>query len=325
MNPEFDLLRELNFAEAVNLLEPAAVFAVGVAIYAVLIFNLYRFMSRRDIFNLDFSRYEESGHPYLRKSIHLFFYICKYLLIFPLFAFFWFGVLVVMVAFLSKTKEVEDLLLIAMAVLMSVRVTSYYTEDLSRDIAKMLPFALLGIFLIDLRYFDFNTSTDLLNRVGAEWKSIFYYWVFIVLLEFVLRITEPYFKALYNAIKNPRRRTPVEPEPGHDAGPEPEPGAADDESEARHPRVRPAPLRTGGRLTPNGTGWRQSNTENAGCPSTPRRSLHTRHGKMPFRFPRDSRSSSTRRRSRRRDERCNRRPSSPCKAPPPAVRCGSRR
>ncbi len=238
MNPEVDLLRELNFAEAVNLLQPAAIFAVGVAIYAVLIFNLYRFMSRRDIFNLNFSRYEESGHPLFRKSLHLFFYVCKYLLIFPLFAFFWFGVLVVMVAFLSKTKEVEDLLLIAMAVLMSVRVTSYYTEDLSRDIAKMLPFALLGIFLIDLRYFDFSTSTELLNRVGTEWKSIFYYWVFIVLLEFVLRITEPYFKALYNSIKNPRRRAPVASEPESES--EPERSPVNDAREARPPRVRPA-------------------------------------------------------------------------------------
>ena len=70
----------------------------------------------------------------------------------------------------------------------------------------MLPFALLGIFLIDLRYFDAATSTDLLNRVGVEWRSIFYYWVFIILLEFVLRITEPYFKGIYNAIKNPQRR-----------------------------------------------------------------------------------------------------------------------
>lgn len=232
MNPEFDLLRELNFAEAVDLLQPAAVFAVGVAIYAILIFNLYRFMSRRDIFNLDFSRYEESGHPVLRKSMHLFFYICKYLLIFPLFAFFWFGVLVVMVAFLTKTTEVDDLLLIAMAVLMSVRVTSYYTEDLSRDIAKMLPFALLGIFLINLSYFDVNTSTELLNRVGTEWKSIFYYWMFIVLLEFVLRITEPYFKALYNSIKNPRRRAPVE----RDHDPEPECSAVGGEGEVGGPR-----------------------------------------------------------------------------------------
>ena len=212
MPPELETLRDLNLNEALKLLEPAIIFTVGVAIYAIIIFNLYRFMSRKDIFGLDFSRFEERTHPLLRKTLHLFFYIAKYLLIFPLFAFFWFGVLVVMVAFLSKTKEVEDLLLISMAVLTSVRVTSYYTEELSRDIAKMLPFALLGIFLIDLRYFDLSTSTELLSRAGAEWKSIFYYWVFVVALELILRVTEPYFKALYNSFKllftgKPKRRS----------------------------------------------------------------------------------------------------------------------
>ena len=201
MPPELETLQDLNLDEALRLLEPAIIFTVGVAIYAILIFNLYRFMSRKDIFALDFTRFEERSRPFLRKTLHLIFYIAKYLLIFPLFAFFWFGVLVVMVAFLSKTKEVNDLLLISMAVLTSVRVTSYYTEDLSRDIAKMLPFALLGIFLIDLRYFDLSTSTELLNRAGAEWESIFYYWVFVVALELVLRVTEPYFKALYNSFK----------------------------------------------------------------------------------------------------------------------------
>lgn len=209
MNPELEVLRQLSLNDAVELLRPAATFAVGVAVYAVVIFNLYRFMSRRNIFNLDFSKFEESRKPALRKTLHFFFYVCKYLLIFPLFAFFWFGVLVVMVAFLSKTKEVQDLLLIAMAVLTAVRVTSYYTEDLSRDIAKMLPFALLGIFLIDLRYFDFSTSTELLNRVGDEWTSIFYYWVFVVLLEFVLRITEPYFRGIYNVFKGQKRKPPA--------------------------------------------------------------------------------------------------------------------
>ncbi len=220
MTLELDLLRQLNINDALNLLRPAMIFTVGVAIYAVIIFNLYRFMSRRDIFNLDFSKYEESRHPLLSKTLHFIFYVAKYLLIFPLFAFFWFGVLVVIVALLSKTKEVDDLLLIAMAVLTSVRVTSYYTEDLSRDIAKMLPFALLGIFLIDLRYFDLGTSTELLNRVGDQWVSIFYYWVFVIILELVLRVTEPYFKALYNSLKGPGRRPRVEQ--AAERAPEPE-------------------------------------------------------------------------------------------------------
>ena len=199
-----EFIGELNLGVAVDLLRPAAVFAVSVAIYAVLIYNLYRFMSRKDIFNLDFSKFEGSSHPLFRKTMHLVVYIAKYLLLFPLFAFFWFGVLVVLVAFMSGTEEVEDLLLISMAVLTSVRVTSYYSEDLSRDIAKMLPFALLGIFLINIQYFDRSTSTELLNRALEQWDSIFYYWVFIVALEFALRVSEPYFKAIYRSIKDPR-------------------------------------------------------------------------------------------------------------------------
>ena len=205
MPPEITLLRDLSLDDALQLLRPAMIFTVGVGVYAVIIFNLYRFMSRRDVFNLDLSKYEESNHPFLSKTLHLIFYVAKYLLLFPLIAFAWFGALVVMVAFLSKTKEVEDLLLIAMAVLAAVRVTSYYTEDLSRDIAKMLPFALLGIFLIDLRYFEIETTLGLLAKVGDHWENIFYYWLFIVAMEFVLRITEPYFKALYNSVRNPRR------------------------------------------------------------------------------------------------------------------------
>ena len=47
MPPELDPLRELNLSEALELLQPAILFAIGVAIYAVLIFNLYRFMSRK--------------------------------------------------------------------------------------------------------------------------------------------------------------------------------------------------------------------------------------------------------------------------------------
>ena len=60
MPSELETLRELSLNEALQLLEPAIIFTVGVAVYAILIFNLYRFMSRRDIFNLDFSGFEEA-------------------------------------------------------------------------------------------------------------------------------------------------------------------------------------------------------------------------------------------------------------------------
>ncbi|MDH3502586.1 MAG: hypothetical protein OEL69_08820, partial [Nitrosopumilus sp.] len=38
----------------------------------------------------------------------------------------------------------------------------YYSEELSRDIAKLLPFALLGIFLFNPQFYSFS---DILSRL----------------------------------------------------------------------------------------------------------------------------------------------------------------
>ncbi len=214
-----DFLQGLRLTEAVAVLTPAAVYVGHVAVLSFVIFNLYRYMSRRDIFRLDLSRYEQSRYPVLRRTLQVVFYIAKYVLLFPIFAYFWFGLLVATVAFLHKTKPADELLLVAMAVLSSVRVACYYNEDLARDIAKMLPFSLLGVFLIDFGQFDPVESADLLGRLGEHWEDVFYYWVFVVLLELLLRLTDyrvkanyGRFKRLCQRIQNRRRRQPPESE-----------------------------------------------------------------------------------------------------------------
>ena len=45
------------------------------------------------------------------------------------------------------SKEPAQLILISISVVTAVRVTAYIDEDLSRDIARILPFALLGLFI----------------------------------------------------------------------------------------------------------------------------------------------------------------------------------
>jgi len=53
----------------------------------------------------------------------------------------------------------------------------------------MLPFALLGVFLVDISYFSWQSSLELVRQVPNFWKEIIYYLVFLIALEFVLRIT----------------------------------------------------------------------------------------------------------------------------------------
>ena len=177
--------------DSVATLRPVLTFVVGMAIYAVFIFKFYRWLARKDIFALDLSRYGKSRLRLIRSVLHMIFYILKYLILFPFVAFFWFGILTVLLSFLAKNQTADTVLLIAIAVVSAVRITSYYDEDLSRDLAKILPFALLGIFLVDFSYFSLPTTLETLQETLDQWRTMAYYLVFVIALELVLRVTTP--------------------------------------------------------------------------------------------------------------------------------------
>ena len=188
---------ELNMAEAITVLKPLIFFVFGMSVYAIFIFNFYKFVGRKDLFEFDLSRYQQSKHPSLRMACHFAAYVGKYLILFPLVAFAWFAILTTLLAFLASGQTIDEILLIAMAVLSAIRVTAYYNEDLSRDLSKILPFALLGVFLIDLSYFSLSTSFTALLGALLSWKTVVYYLGFMIGLEFVMRITSPALKPLF--------------------------------------------------------------------------------------------------------------------------------
>ncbi|MCY4475678.1 MAG: hypothetical protein OXC83_09640 [Chloroflexi bacterium] len=177
----------LSIQDAIDMLQPVAIYVIGIAVYAVFVFNFYRFVALRDMFAFDVYRYEESRHRAIRSFIHVVAYILKYLIVFPMFAFFWFAVLTLMLTFMSEGRDISDTLLIALATVSAIRFSAYYDEDLSRDLAKILPFALLALFLIDASFFNFGDSLEKLEDVGDHAEAIVYYLVFLIALELVLR------------------------------------------------------------------------------------------------------------------------------------------
>ncbi len=177
----------LSVDDAIELLQPVTLYVIGVAIYAVFVFNFYRFVASRDMFAFDVYGFEESRHPALGSFLHVLGYILKYLIVFPLFAFFWFAVLTMMLMFLSKSRDFADTLLIALATVSAIRFSAYYDEDLARDLAKILPFALLALFLIDASFFNFVGSLEMLTDVNDHRETVVYYLLFLIGLEFVLR------------------------------------------------------------------------------------------------------------------------------------------
>ncbi len=192
----------LNVNDALDLLSDVGVYVVGMSLYAVFVFNFYRFLAAKNMFQIDLSRYEQSRFRLVRRLLHVFFYVVKYIILFPFFAFFWFAVLTLILTFLSKDRSFADTLVVALATVSAIRMTAYYNEDLSRDLAKILPFAVLAVFLIDASFFAIGESLDVLREVEDYTANIVYYLLFLVLLEFALRI----INGVVVAVLRPGRR-----------------------------------------------------------------------------------------------------------------------
>ena len=180
MTSLLDITGEFSLAEARIILEPLIIFIIGMVIYALFIFKFYRFISRRNIFKRDKKYHEHEG---IRKLA----YILEYIFLFPIVAFIWFFVISLILSIISEVLTIGNIFMISMAVITTIRVTAYYNEELSRDIAKLLPFALLAIFLLDISTISAATPFELFSQLAPIAKILVYYFVFLVVIEFIFR------------------------------------------------------------------------------------------------------------------------------------------
>ena len=148
-------------------------------------------------------------------------YGAKYIILFPVFAYFWFAALTLILTLLSKDRSFSDILLIAFATVSAIRLAAYYNEELSRDMAKILPFAVLAIFLIDASFFKIAESLEALKEANDHRESIFYYLLFLIAVEFALRL----ILAVVAFLVSVRKRISQEPlADDSDGAPMPPPG-----------------------------------------------------------------------------------------------------
>ena len=150
---------------------------ISIAIYSVIIYHFYRYIARRDCFKPSDRRHS--------KSIGF----CKYFFLFPFVAMAFFMGFSLMLIFLTKNYEIDALLSTSFAIIVAIRITAYYTEDLSKDVAKMLPFALLGVFLVDPTYFTVDIVNQRINSLPAHVNMILQFLFLIIIVEWILRIT----------------------------------------------------------------------------------------------------------------------------------------
>lgn len=170
-------------------IQPLLFFILGVTVYSIFIFKFYRFLSRRDIIKL---KLESQGGfiGWLKKLGKSIIYLIENIILTPIIIFFSFAVLTTFLLILTKNGSFESVILTSMALIAAVRITSYYNENLSQDLAKMVPFALLGIFLIDINYFSLEYALAIVRQIPSFWIQLAYYLIFVIALEIALRIIQ---------------------------------------------------------------------------------------------------------------------------------------
>jgi len=159
-----------------SFITPLLYLIILIAIYSIAIWHFYRYIAKRDCFNINTIRHKK------------FFSFLKYFLIFPFVAFIFFLGFSLMILFITKDLEFVSILSTSFAVVIAIRLTAYYSEDLSKDVAKMLPFALLGLFIADPSYFSYVEISTKISSLPEFLNLCIQFIILIVFVEWILRI-----------------------------------------------------------------------------------------------------------------------------------------
>ena len=167
---------------------PAFAAIVGIVLYSTFVFKFYRFLAKKDLIDTDFSQYSQGFTGFMKRLIDGLLLIVQNILFAPFLISFWVLILAVILTLLSGGDDLYWNVLVATSVVGSVRVISYFSEDLARDVAKMLPFAVLGVFLVDSGSFNWDAVSILWGQLDEFAISFASSMALVVLLETALRI-----------------------------------------------------------------------------------------------------------------------------------------
>jgi hypothetical protein len=158
-----------------------------VVIYSIFIWKLYRFIARKNVLNLDLNKYNKTNGSAIAKILAGMLYFLEYIIILPFLIFFWFAILTFFLILLTNNIPVNTILVISALTIAAVRMTAYYKEDISKELAKLLPLNLLAIAMLTPGFFSFERVFQNLSLLPAFFNEIIIYLLFIVVLEIVLR------------------------------------------------------------------------------------------------------------------------------------------
>ena len=155
--------------------------------YLIVMWKFHKFISVKNIFGLNLNKYNKSSHQLWEKMLAGTLYLLEYVIIIPFLIFFWFAVFTFFITLLTTGIEIDTILLISALIVAAIRMTSYYKEDLSRELAKLLPLNLLAIAMLTPGFFDLERIISNFSGLSGLFGEIIIYLIFIIGLEIVLR------------------------------------------------------------------------------------------------------------------------------------------
>ena len=167
---------------------PTLMAIIAIAVYSGFVFMFYRILAKKDLLTLDLSKYADDFGGKVKKYLRSMLFVVQYIVVVPILIAFWTLVLAVILTLLSDSSDHTRNALIATSVVGAVRILAYWTEDLSRDVAKMLPFAVLGVYLVSSTSVQWSAFQELLESLPELAKSFFSSLVLLAILETLLRI-----------------------------------------------------------------------------------------------------------------------------------------
>ena len=164
------------------------VLAIIVVIYAFIVWKFYKSVSKKDILGLDLNKYNKTKHPFGAKIVAGVLYLIEYVLIAPLVIFLWFAVLTLLLILITGGIPAPTLLIISGLMIAVIRIISYSNTDLAQDIAKIVPLTLLATSFLNPNFFSVERILLTFSQIPSFLGDIGTYLIFIIILEFILRI-----------------------------------------------------------------------------------------------------------------------------------------
>jgi hypothetical protein len=165
-----------------------ALLVVLVTLFCIFVWKVYHIISKKNIIELNLNQYNNATHPVMEKFVGGLLYFIEYILLLPFLSIFWFAIFAFFLLLLTKGLDVQTVLMISTVIVAAIRATAYYREQLSKELAKLLPFTLLAVAMTESGFFNFQDIFSRFAQLPLYFQNILGYIAAIFLIEILLRI-----------------------------------------------------------------------------------------------------------------------------------------